>query len=77
MNAALAGGCQAPVAGYSELDNGILHLRGLVGRPDGSEMIRGEITGPAIDAEELGVQLAEDLLVRGARPILAELLAGG
>ena len=53
MNATLAGGCQAPVAGYSELDNGILHLRGLVGRPDGSEMIRGEISGPAGDAEAI------------------------
>ena len=74
MNATLAGGCQAPVAGYSELDNGILHLRGLVGRPDGSEMIRGEISGPAGDAEQLGQQLADDLLTRGARPILAELL---
>ena len=74
MNATLAGGCQAPVAGYSELDNGILHLRGLVGRPDGSEMISGEISGPAGDAEQLGQQLADDLLTRGARPILAELL---
>ena len=75
MNATLAGGCQAPVAGYSELDSGILHLRGLVGRPDGTEMIRGEISGPADDAEQLGQQLADDLLARGARPILDELLA--
>lgn len=76
MNATLSGGCQAPVAGYSELDNGILHLRGLVGRPDGSEMVRGEISGPVADAEQLGQQLADDLLARGARPILDELLAG-
>ena len=76
MNATLSGGCQAPVAGYSELDNGILHLRGLVGRPDGSEMIRSEISGPVADAEQLGQQLADDLLARGARPILDELLAG-
>ena len=76
MNATLSGGCQAPVAGYSELDNGILHLRGLVGRPDGSELVLGEISGPAADAELLGQQLADDLLARGARPILAELLAG-
>jgi len=76
MNATLSGGCQAPVAGYSELDNGILHLRGLVGQPDGSEMIRGEISGPVADAEQLGQQLADDLLARGARPILDELLAG-
>lgn len=75
MNATLSGGCQAPVAGYSELDNGILHLRGLVGRPNGSEMISGEISGPAADAEQLGSQLADDLLARGARTILDELLA--
>ena len=74
MNARLAGGCQAPVAGYSEIDGDILRLRGLVGRPDGSEMVRGEISGPVSDAAELGLQLAEDLLARGAKPILDELL---
>jgi hydroxymethylbilane synthase len=74
MNARLAGGCQAPVAGYSEIDGDILHLRGLVGRPDGSDMVLGEITGPFADAADLGVQLAEDLLARGAKAILDELL---
>jgi hydroxymethylbilane synthase len=76
MNAALAGGCQAPVAGYSELRNGLIELRGLVGWPDGSEIIRGEISGPPEQAESMGRQLAEDLLARGARPILDELLSG-
>ena len=74
MNARLAGGCQAPVAGYSELDDDILHLRGLVGRPDGSDLVYGDISGPAGDAASLGEQLADDLLARGARSILAELL---
>ena len=74
MNARLAGGCQAPVAGYSELDDDILHLRGLVGRPDGSDLGYGDISGPAGDAASLGEQLADDLLARGARSILAELL---
>jgi hydroxymethylbilane synthase len=76
LNAALAGGCQAPVAGYSLIRNGDLQLRGLVGRPDGSEIVHGEITGPAGEAESLGRRLAEDLLTRGARGILDELLAG-
>jgi hydroxymethylbilane synthase len=76
MNAALAGGCQAPVAGYSELRDGLIELRGLVGRPDGSEIIRSEISGPPEEAESMGRQLAEDLLARGARPILDELLSG-
>lgn len=74
MNARLAGGCQAPVAGYSELDGDWLHLRGLVGRSDGSDMVHGDISGPPADAASLGEQLAEDLLARGAKSILDELL---
>jgi hydroxymethylbilane synthase len=77
LNATLAGGCQAPVAGYSVIENGTLQLSGLVGRPDGSEIIRGDISGPVDAAESLGRRLAADLLARGARPILDELLAGG
>jgi hydroxymethylbilane synthase len=74
MNARLAGGCQAPVAGYSELVDDVLELRGLVGRPDGSDIIRGAISGPAGDAAALGRELAEDLLERGAAVILKELM---
>jgi len=74
MNARLAGGCQAPVAGYSELDGDVLHLRGLVGRTDGSDLVYGDISGPHADAASLGEQLAEDLLARGAKSILDELL---
>jgi hydroxymethylbilane synthase len=75
MNATLAGGCQAPVAGYAELHNGSLELRGLAGWPDGTEIIRGDIAGTAAAAEDLGRQLAEQLLSAGARPILDALLA--
>ena len=77
MNATLAGGCQAPVAGYSLLNAGVIELRGLVGQPDGSQVIRGDIRGPAEQAEALGKQLADDLLARGADTILAELLRDG
>jgi len=76
MNAALAGGCQAPVAGYSVIGSAGIELRGLVGRPDGTEIIRGDISGPAQDAEALGKQLADELLSRGAGQILDELLRG-
>ena len=74
MNATLAGGCQAPVAGYAVLQDNRIELHGLVGWPDGSEVIRGHISGPATDAESLGRELAEDLLARGAQPILEQLL---
>jgi len=77
MNATLAGGCQAPVAGYSLLHDGVIELRGLVGQPDGSQIIRGDVRGAAEQAEALGKQLADDLLARGARTILDELLSDG
>lgn len=74
MNATLAGGCQAPVAGYSVINANAIELRGLVGRADGSEIIHGDISGPVQQAATLGKQLADDLLSRGARPILDALL---
>ena len=74
MNATLAGGCQAPVAGYAVLNGGSLEMRGLVGQPDGSSIIRAAVRGAAADAALLGKQLADDLLAKGARPILDELL---
>ena len=70
MNNRLEGGCQVPIAGYAVLDGDTLHLRGLVGQPDASEMIRGEVSGPASEAEQLGTSLADDLLSRGAKEIL-------
>jgi hydroxymethylbilane synthase len=72
MNYRLEGGCQVPIAGYAELDGDTLLIRGLVGRPDGTEMVRGEIAGRADEAEYLGTTLAEDLLARGAGDILKE-----
>ena len=75
MNHRLEGGCQVPIAGHAVLDGNTLHLRGLVGAPDGSRVIRGEISGPRGDAEKLGVALADDLLARGAADILAAVYA--
>jgi len=72
MNTRLEGGCQVPIGGYSEIDYGVIVLRGLVGRPDGTSIIRADISGKPEDAEELGKVLADDLLSRGAREILNE-----
>lgn len=72
LNRRLSGGCQVPIAGYALLDGDEVWLRGLVGRPDGSEMLTAELRGPAADAEKLGIQVAEDLLAQGADKILAD-----
>ncbi|MFP5506475.1 MAG: hydroxymethylbilane synthase [Gammaproteobacteria bacterium] len=76
LNHRLNGGCQVPIAGYAELGHGVIVLRGLVGSPDGAQMIHGVISGRPEDAEELGQVLADDLLGRGADAILRDLYAG-
>ena len=68
----LEGGCHVPVGALARTDAGVLLLRGVVASPDGSRVIRGEATGPEIDADGIGRRLAGDLLERGAREILAE-----
>ena len=75
LNAALQGGCQVPIGGYAEIEHGVIVLRGLVGRPDGSEVVHGVISGRPEDGEELGRVLADDLLSRGADAILKALYA--
>ena len=72
MNRHLQGGCQVPIACYAiHTDNG-LWLRGLVGSPNGEQMLRDEILGGVDDGEVMGVALAERLLAAGAAKILAE-----
>ncbi len=51
-------------------------MRGLVGEPDGSRIIRAEISGPASEAASLGTDLAEDLLGQGADQVLMHLYQG-
>jgi hydroxymethylbilane synthase len=71
-NAHLGGACQAPIAGHAtRTADGGLRLVGLVGTPDGSTVLRQEITGHPDAAAALGVALAERLLSLGAREILA------
>ncbi|EPP4297856.1 hydroxymethylbilane synthase [Vibrio navarrensis] len=73
MNLTLQGGCQVPIGSYALLEGDQIWLRALVGEPDGSHIVRGEIRGPRTDAEALGVQLAQQLLSQGADDILARL----
>lgn len=68
----LEGGCQVPIACFGQTEGEAIVLEGLVGRPDGSEIVRGSREGSVADPEGLGVALAEDLLGRGAKEILDE-----
>lgn len=71
----LQGSCQVPIASFAEFDRQRrpreIHLRGLVGRADGSELCRAQGRARRQRAEELGVEVADALLAQGAGEILA------
>jgi hydroxymethylbilane synthase len=71
--ARLGASCRTPVAGYARIVEGCVVLLGLVGRPDGSEVISDQVTGDPRRTFQLGVELADTLLARGAGRILADL----
>jgi len=73
MNHRLNGGCQVPIAGYAELKDGEVYMRGLVGEPDGSRILRSDVRGSAAETEQLGIQVADELLALGADRILKAL----
>ena len=60
----LDGSCETPIAGLAELNGGRLRLRGEVLRPDGSDALAGERSGPISDGAEMGRDLAQELLSR-------------
>ena len=70
MNRRLQGGCQVPIGAFAVHQGDELWLRGLVGSLDGQQILHAEVTGPASEAEALGLQLAEQLLQMGAGAIL-------
>nr|WP_218859901.1 hydroxymethylbilane synthase [Petropleomorpha daqingensis] len=73
--AALEAGCSAPVAAYAEVADGEdgpeLYLRASVTALDGSDAVRGSVTGPLGEAAALGRALAAELLDRGAAELMA------
>jgi len=73
LNKRLKGGCQVPIASYAMLAGDTLHLQALVGEPDGSEIVQGDISGHRSEAEQLRIKLADDLLSRGPKEILEKL----
>lgn len=73
LNKRLNGGCQVPVAGYAVLNGDQIHLRGLIGYPDGSTVYYAEQSGSVDDAESIGISVAENLIAQGGDKVMASL----
>lgn len=69
----LEGGCQVPVACYTELHDGRMEIQGLVASLDGTKLIREKCVCMPEEATELAIELAEKLLASGAKALLKEI----
>jgi hydroxymethylbilane synthase len=72
MNRRLEGGCQVPIGSYAVIENEQLFLRGLVGSVDGKTLLTADTTGSTDNYQQLGTDLAEELLGKGADAILKQ-----
>src|SRR5688572_24311247 len=71
MLSVLDGSCRTPIAGHAVLTDGVIHLRGLIAKPDGSQLIATERRGGFADAEALGRDAGQGLLRRGGPGFLS------
>jgi hydroxymethylbilane synthase len=71
MLAVLDGSCRTPIAGHAVLTDGVIHLRGLIAKPDGSQLIATERRGGFADAEALGRDAGDELKRRGGPGFLS------
>ncbi|HUW80255.1 MAG TPA: hydroxymethylbilane synthase [Acidocella sp.] len=69
---ALDGSCRTPIGGYARLlEDGSLHLTGLVARADGSFLLKRSATGSVGDAETMGRELGLSLKMDSPADIFA------
>jgi hydroxymethylbilane synthase len=59
--AVLDGSCRTPIAGHATIDSGRLQFRGLIARPDGSEVLEARRDGAVADAFDLGEDAGREL----------------
>jgi hydroxymethylbilane synthase len=70
MNRALHGSCHVPVGAYAHRDGGLLKLSGLVGSARDGEIVRAHDSAMIDRPEQLGRDVADQLLRQGARALI-------
>ena len=62
----LGGGCRLPFGALAVVEGETVRARGFISDLEGAQSFRTEVSGPAAEAESVGVRLAEALLAQGA-----------
>ena len=69
----LQGSCQVPLAVFAEIDGSGIRIEGMVGKPDGSAVLRATRSGSLDQIDRLSAETADDLVGQGAAEIIASL----
>ena len=72
MNQCLDGGCSVPIAGFAQLENGILTMQGVVGDIQNGDLLTAQAKGEPANAAVLGEKVAQDLLSQGAEAFITK-----
>ena len=71
MLAILDGSCQTPIAAYGSLDAArILTLKGMIAHPGGIQIVEAQASGPAGEADQIGVRVANELLFQAGPALM-------
>lgn len=68
--AVLEGGCQVPIGVNAEVREEALHVKAILGLPDGSELIIEEMRACKSDYVGVGKELANRVVAKGAKALL-------
>lgn len=66
----LMGGCSTPISAYAKIEDDKIVFKGSLCSLDGEENIEVDTTIDIADAEDLGILLAQEVLVSGGREIV-------
>lgn len=66
----LGGGCRVAIGAWARMERNLLVLEGMVATTDGSQLLRGRSDGPFENPEKVGQELADQLILQGAKAIL-------
>lgn len=66
----LGANCRTPIAAYSKAEGDRLAIDGMVASTDGRKLLRSQLVSTNPNPEEVGEELAESLLAKGAQYVL-------
>jgi hydroxymethylbilane synthase len=71
----LGGNCQLPIGAYAQIgQHQTFTMNGVIVLPDGTDIITANCKGPWKEAEKLGASMADAMLARGGKKMIAKIL---